>query len=658
MPKTPAKSAAPRNRERCNLSAVTDLQEFFGADSPLQTLLPGFQPRAGQAWMAEAVAEAIADCSNLIVEAGTGTGKTFAYLLPAMLSGRKTIISTGTKALQDQLYHRDLPLIGKLVGRPVETALLKGRANYLCLQRLDQTTGVAAPLGDDLNRVREWRHRTRTGDRAELIEVAEDSPVWQLVTSTADNCLGQQCPEYSQCHVVKARRDAQEADLVVVNHHLLLADLAMKEEGFVEFLPTAEAIILDEAHQIPDLAVQFFGVALGSRELESMIDDARALTLPLSQPDLQRRLDQLQTALRALRAAAPRNEGRYEIGEVHNDIREPLDNLAFALRDLQQAIGELGDSSVELEKLHERLLSAVERLTLLAGDDAWDGLRWIQINPRSLRLNLTPLDVSTKLNGLIDNSFQSWIFTSATLAVGEDFSHFTSRIGLADVAALTFPSPYSLAQNGMIYLPPGLPQPSDRGHTDAMLEAVTPLLDLTRGGMFCLFTSHRALNNAKQWFKRNKSTLGARQLLVQGDAPRDDLLRRFRRHGDAVLLGTGSFWEGVDVRGPALSVVAIDKLPFASPADPLMMARLEFIRRQGGNGFMDHQLPVAALSLKQGAGRLLRDESDYGVVVLCDPRITEKRYGRMFLQCLEPMPTTATLGDVSAFLAAHERKYG
>jgi ATP-dependent DNA helicase DinG len=208
----------------------------------------------------------------------------------------------------------------------------------------------------------------------------------------------------------------------------------------------------------------------------------------------------------------------------------------------------------------------------------------------------------------------------------------------------------------MIYLPPGLPQPSDRGHTDAMLEAVTPLLDLTRGGMFCLFTSHRALNNAKQWFKRNKSTLGARQLLVQGDAPRDDLLRRFRRHGDAVLLGTGSFWEGVDVRGPALSVVAIDKLPFASPADPLMMARLEFIRRQGGNGFMDHQLPVAALSLKQGAGRLLRDESDYGVVVLCDPRITEKRYGRMFLQCLEPMPTTATLGDVSAFLAAHERK--
>jgi len=635
---------------------VTDLQEFFGENSQLQTLLPGFQPRAGQAWMAEAVAEAIADCGKLVVEAGTGTGKTFAYLLPALLSGRKTIISTGTKALQDQLYHRDLPLIGKAVGRPVETALLKGRANYLCLQRLDQMTDIAPSLSDDLNLVREWRHRTRSGDRAELIEVAEDSSVWPLVTSTAENCLGQQCPEYSQCHVVKARRAAQEADLVVVNHHLLLADLAMKEEGFVEFLPDAEAIILDEAHQVPDLAVQFFGVALGSRELESMIDDARALTLPLSQPDLQRRLDQLQTAVRALRAAAPRNEGRYELGEVHDEIREPLDNLAHALHDLQQAIAELGGSSVELEKLHERLVSAAERLTLLASDDAWDGLRWVQVNPRSLRLNLTPLDVSTKLNELIDNGLQSWIFTSATLAVGEDFSHFTTRIGLADVTALTFPSPYSLAENGMVYLPPGLPQPSDRGHTDAMLEAVTPLLDLTSGGMFCLFTSHRALNNARKWFKHNKSVLGARKLLAQGDAPRDDLLRRFRRHKNAVLLGTGSFWEGVDVRGPALSVVAIDKLPFASPADPLMMARLEFIRRQGGNGFMDHQLPVAALSLKQGAGRLLRDQNDYGVVVLCDPRVTGKQYGKMFLRCLEPMPTTAALSDVAAFLAAHERK--
>ena len=295
---------------------MTNLTEFFGEDSPLKALLPGFQPRAGQAWMAEAVAEAIANSDKLVVEAGTGTGKTFAYLLPALLSGRKTIISTGTKALQDQLYHRDLPLISKAVGRPVQTALLKGRANYLCTQRLDHLTDIAPTLADDLNEVRAWRHRTDSGDRAELTDVAEDSAVWPLVTSTADNCLGQKCPAYSSCHVVKARRAAQEADLVVVNHHLLLADLAMKEEGFVELLPGAEAIILDEAHQVPDLAVQFFGVALGSRELERLVDEVRTATMPYANAELNRRVDALQTAIRVLRAEAPRQEGRHELGEL------------------------------------------------------------------------------------------------------------------------------------------------------------------------------------------------------------------------------------------------------------------------------------------------------------------------------------------------------
>jgi len=634
---------------------VKTLTDFFGEQSPLKDLLPGFQPRAGQGWMAEAVAEAISKSDKLVVEAGTGTGKTFAYLIPALLSGRKTIISTGTKALQDQLYHRDLPLVGKAIGRPVTTALLKGRANYLCLQHLDQVSDPASILLDDLNEVREWRYRTVSGDKAELIEVPEDSPIWPLVTSTADNCLGQKCPEYSQCHVVRARKAAQEADLVVVNHHLLLADLAMKEEGFVEFLPGAEAIILDEAHQVPDLAVQFFGVHLGSRELERLVEEARAATLPYSQPELNRRIDALQTAIRELRAEAPRKEGRHELNEVMTELREPFDNLAHTMYDVQVAIADLGDASIELEKIHEQLVGLAERLTILVSEDSWDGMRWLEIHPRSLQLHLTPLDVSEKLNGLINNAFQAWIFTSATLAVGDDFSHFGTRMGLIGVAGLTFPSPFPLQQNGLIYLPENLPQPSAPGHTDAMLEEVTPLLDMIDGGMFCLFTSHRALNNAKQWFKVNKSVLGGRTLLAQGDAPRDDLLRRFRQIGNAVLLGTGSFWEGVDVRGPALSVVAIDKLPFASPADPLMMARLEFIRRQGGNGFMDHQLPLAALSLKQGAGRLLRDQTDYGVVVLCDPRITGKRYGKMFLECLEPMPSTSALNEVSSFLAAHKR---
>ncbi len=634
---------------------MTDLAAFFAEQSPLQELLPGFQPRPGQAWMAEAVAEALADLDMLVVEAGTGTGKTFAYLLPALLSGRKTIISTGTKALQDQLYHRDLPLIGRAVGRPVATALLKGRANYLCLQRLDQLADVTANLLDDLNAVRAWRHRTTSGDRAELTDVAEDSMVWPLVTSTADNCLGQKCPEYSQCHVVKARRAAQEADLVVINHHLLLADLAMKEEGFVEFLPDAEAVVLDEAHQVPDLAVQFFGIALGSRELERLVDEIRVATVAVADSELRRRIDAMQTAVRTLRADAPRKEGKHDLAEVLPGIGAAGAGLRSAIDDLQTALVDLSESSVEIEKAHEQLLKAGERLSLLTSDDAWDGLRWLEVHPRSIRMHLTPLDVSQTLRGLIDNGRQSWVFTSATLAIGDDFSHFTSRMGLGDVRGLTFPSPYDVANNGLIYLPPGLPEPSNPSHTEGVLESVMPLLEVSTGGMFCLFTSHRALNAANQLLRERPDRLGGRTLLVQGDAPRDDLLRRFRSYGDAVLLGTGSFWEGVDVRGDALMVVAIDKLPFASPADPLMMARLEFIRRQGGNGFSEHQLPQAVLALKQGAGRLLRDMRDYGVIVVCDPRLTTRSYGKTFLRALEPMRQTASFDDVVEFFARHQR---
>lgn len=634
---------------------MIDLSDFFAEQSPLKDFLPGFQPRAGQAWMAEAVAEAIANLDKLVVEAGTGTGKTFAYLLPALISGRKTIISTGTKALQDQLYHRDLPLIGKAVGRPVTTALLKGRANYLCVHRLDQVDDIAPSLVGDYNAVREWRHRTDAGDRAELSDVAEDSSIWPLVTSTVENCLGQKCPQYGDCHVVKARRAAQDADLVVVNHHLLLADLAMKEGGFVEFLPGAEAIILDEAHQIPDLAVQFFGVALGSRELQRMVDEVQLAATPFMQADLQRRITKLDTAIKALRAEAPRQEGRHELDSVMPDMRASFDALRTALLDLQQGLESVGDGSADIDKLREQLLGMSERLALLSSDDSWDGLRWVEVNPRSIRFNLTPLDVSATLAGLIDNSHQAWVFTSATLAVGEDFSHFTARMGLGNVTALTFPSPYALEENGLVYLPGGLPEPSDPHHTDAVLEAVVPLFELTVGGIFCLFTSHRALNAAKKWFRANKSQLGGRKMLTQGSAPRDDLLRRFRDTGNAVLLGTGSFWEGVDVRGTALTIVAIDKLPFASPADPLMMARLEYIRRAGGNGFGEHQLPLAALAMKQGAGRLLRDEADHGVIVLCDPRITSRSYGKTFLKILEPMRSTSSLADVEAFFGRHEQ---
>ncbi|MCB1845035.1 MAG: ATP-dependent DNA helicase, partial [Halioglobus sp.] len=509
------------------------------------------------------------------------------------------IISTGTRALQDQLYHRDLPLIGKAVGRPLTTALLKGRANYLCLQRLEIASTDVPDTSRDIAEVRSWQRRTVTGDRAELTVVAEDSVVWPLVTSTLDNCLGQQCPLYSKCFVVKARRRAQEADLVVVNHHLLLADLAMKESGFVEFLPGADAIILDEAHQIPDLAAQFFGISLGSRELERLFDEIDAATLAFRDRELVRRLDRMRTAVRALRLAAPREQGRYELSRVLAELQMPFDKLRASLLDAEQALTQLAHASVDIAKLAEQLGVALERLAQLGSDDSWDGLRWLDVNARSIRLHLTPLDVSGTMRSLLHSGHQAWVFTSATLAVGDDFSHFSSRLGLGDAPGLRFPSPYALERHGLVYLPPGMPAPSDSEHTDCMMEAVMPLLEMTDGGVFCLFTSHRALDAARRWCKSRRRRLRGRPLLAQGSAPRDDLLQRFRQHGNAVLLGTGTFWEGVDVRGTALPVVAIDKLPFASPADPMTMARVEFIRRQGGNPFAEHQLPQAALTLKQ-----------------------------------------------------------
>ena len=606
--------------------------------------------------MAEVVLEAIENAGQLVVEAGTGTGKTFAYLLPALLAGRKTIISTGTKALQDQLYHRDLPLVAKAVGMPVTTALLKGRANYLCLERLEQLTEPAASLRADLNAVSRWRHRTEQGDRAELAEVAEDSAIWPLVTSTADNCLGQQCDFYNSCYVVKARRKAQEADLVVVNHHLLLADLAMKEGGFVEFLPGADAIILDEAHQIPDLAVQFFGVTLGTRELTRLLEETRAAVLPYADPGLRQRMDSVETAVRVLRADAPRQLGRHELDELMPVLGESLGGLMAAIADLLDALNALLEVSDVVEKLSEQWVAAGERLSVLIEESVWDGLRWLEVSRQSVRLNLTPLDVADKLGPLMSDGRQAWVFTSATLAVGEDFSHFADRLGLDGVRGLSFPSPFDLANNGIVYVPKGLPAPSERNHTAAFLEAVTALFAATEGGFFCLFTSHRALNAARDWFDQNgDDVLGERPLLVQGSAPRDDLTRRFRDEGNAVLLGTGSFWEGIDVRGQALTVVAIDKLPFASPSDPLTMARLEFLRREGGNGFMQHQVPQAVLALKQGAGRLLRSETDFGAVVLGDPRVTGKRYGQLFLDSLLPMPLSREPDEVVAFFAAQKR---
>ncbi|MEJ2603043.1 MAG: ATP-dependent DNA helicase [Gammaproteobacteria bacterium] len=635
---------------------MQSFRDLLGPESPLGATLGGFRPRPAQGMMAEAVAEALDAGDPLVVEAGTGIGKTFAYLIPALASDRRTIISTGTRALQDQLYHRDLPTVTRAIGRPVSTALLKGRANYLCLYRLEQVAGTsaAARYGRELADLERWRHETRSGDRREAVAIQEESGVWPLVTSTSENCLGQKCPFFDDCFVVRARRAAQKADVVVVNHHLLLADLALKEEGFVDFLPGVEALILDEAHQIPDLATRFFGISGGSRQAENLLQDLAAASLALGGSGLREAIGEATIAVRNVVAAAPSEPGRYELGAQVGVLHEPLASLRAALGDLVTALADVAGESAEAEALSEQLHDLHARLTAATDSDEEAGLYWFDVSRRSVRFHLTPLDVAPRLRALIDMSAAAWVFTSATLAVGEDFGHFLGRMGLDDARTLQFPSPYRLRERARVYLPRGLPAPAAPGYTEAAMSAAAPLLGMTGGGLFFLFTSYRALGIAADWWRDRAELLADRKLLVQGEAPRGDLLERFRAAGNAVLLGTSTFWEGVDVRGSALTGVVIDKLPFTSPGDPLLMARTEFIRRRGGNPFMEHQLPEAVLSLKQGAGRLIRDHDDYGVVVLCDPRIRSRRYGALFLEALAPMAVTDERDELASFYATFE----
>ena len=628
--------------------------DFFGVSSPLKSFLSGFRPRQGQANMSEDVMYAIENKQRLIIEAGTGIGKTFAYLVPALVSGKKIIISTGTKSLQDQLFHRDFPLITKVIGRPVTASLLKGRSNYLCLYRLDNASSNKKAISHDLHLVNKWRHQTATGDCSELIGVSEDSAVWPMVTSTIENCLGNKCPDYKDCYVVKARKIAQESGLVVINHHLLFADLVIKEEGFANFLPEAEVIILDEAHQIPDIATQFFGLSIGTIEIERLVKDALLITIPLNQPAVIKKIDNLKNAIRQFKLDAPKKEGRYEFFQIEDKVNKSLQEILLALEELKQILHPIIDTKDSIEKIFEITDIYHSRLLNIINPDLDDGLRWIDIKSRGIRLNMTPLDVGFRLRVLFSHIDQTWIFTSATIAIGSDFSHFRNRMGLNDAVEISYPSPYKLDDNALIYLPKNLIEVSNKGFTEGMLETTVKLLGLIGGGAFFLFTSNHSLREAEKWFDSRNNILKERPLLVQGRSPRDDMLKKFREHGNAVLLGTKSFWEGVDVRGNALNMVVIDKLPFKSPADPLMMARLEFIKKNGGNGFIEHQLPSAVLALKQGVGRLLRDQSDYGVIVICDNRIKNKNYGDTFIKSLSPMKFTESKEEVAGFLEKHK----
>ncbi|MDX3774424.1 ATP-dependent DNA helicase [Chromatiaceae bacterium AAb-1] len=626
----------------------------FAEHGTLAKHLDGFRPRDAQQQMAQAVTQAIENTQALVVEAGTGTGKTYAYLVPALLAGKKVILSTGTKNLQEQLYLRDLPRVQQALATPVQTALLKGRSNYLCLFRLEQHyhhVPVQDPqLIQDLSLIKKWAAETHTGDTGELTYIAEDSKALPYVTSTTDNCLGKDCPVYDDCYLVKARKKAQAADLVVVNHHLFFADLALKDTGFGELLPQMEVVIFDEAHQLPDIASDYFGEHVSSRLLLELCRDIDICckTELKDHPQLAKTADKLVSLVRDWRLLFPAEpqKGNWRELCLRPDMQVSLGRVNDAIEMLYQVLkSSLGRSDV-LDNCFERLAQARNRLLKLT-DVQQNGVSlWFETTRQHVSLHLTPLSIADKFNQVVFNQQRSWIFTSATLSVDEGFSHYTEQMGLQQAQTLLLHSPFDYQRQSLLCVPRFLPEPHQPAMLPALLKLAVELIKTNNGRCFFLFTSHRMLQQIADLLPAEVS----QPILVQGSTSKRILLEQFVKLDNAVLLGTGSFWEGVDVRGDTLSCVIIDKLPFASPDDPLLQARSEDCSLKGKDPFAEVQLPQAVITLKQGVGRLIRDVTDRGVLVICDNRLVTKPYGAVFLKSLPPMRRSRSLAQATEFL--------
>ena len=660
---------------------IAECSRALADAGPFAALVPEFRSRPQQDAMTRRVAEAIAGRSNLVVEAGTGVGKTFAYLVPAVLFGGKVVISTATRYLQDQIYEKDLPLVLEALNVAADTALLKGRSNYLCLERLEQawrSRSLDAERSDVIERVYRWSKTAPGGDISDFDGLGEDDPLWASMTSTSENCLGAGCPKYEQCCVVKARNRALEANLVVVNHYLLLADMTLKEEGFGQLLPEVGTVIVDEAHQLGDIADQFFSTAFTSHQVMQLLHDLRGEGDEAKTPALTDASAEVTAAVKAMVQALSRLPSREATSVALKD-----DNAAAAQRSLAWAIGRLADALRPLEGRSEQLDNLVKRcqdlqtqfmLVLAPGDDADGGadedtaedeepgtasqacarIGWYQAEANSFRFYSSPADVTPLLGEKQKLYDANWIYTSATLSLGGDFSYFLSRSGLDEgCACVALDSPFDYAEQAALYVPKNLPEPGRPGHTESVVEVAYPLLEMVQGsrggdagGAFFLFTSHRALKVAAEKIGGETDYT----LLVQGTAPKARLIRRFRAAPGAVLLGTASFWEGVDVRGAGLRCVIIDKLPFASPADPLTRGRSALAARAGRSYFREASLPEAVIALRQGIGRLIRDEADAGVVMIGDTRLRTRNYGRVFLDSLPPMKRCSRVESLRPYL--------
>ena len=639
---------------------MSSLPEIFSPDGPLARAISGYRIRDQQLEMAERIAAAIHSQAVFIAEAGTGTGKTFAYLVPALQSGGKVIVSTGTKTLQDQLFNKDLPMVRDALKAPVKIALLKGRANYVCPYHLQHAIidGRFLTREDaaDARRISVFAKTTQSGDKAECIEVSENSPVWSHATSTRDNCLGQDCPDYKECFVMAARREAMAADLVVVNHHLFFADVMLRDEGMAELLPACNTVIFDEAHQLPEVATLFFGDSVSTAQVLDLARDTRAEALTsardcLALPEASKTLEK---AAKDLRLAVGVDTGRFSYGQL-----EEKPDFAPALKALEEevaAFAALLETQAEraegLEKCWQRATELAQQLGQWQNLKDLSYVRWAEAFTHSLQLTSTPLNVAEIFRKQMGGHPRAWIFTSATLAVQGKFHHYCAELGLGDPDSACWHSPFDYGEQAILYAPLGMPDPNAWNYTDAVVEAAWPAVKAANGGAFFLCTSLRAMRRTHELLKAKLEDEGiAMPLLVQGEGSKNDLLQRFRHHGNSILVGSQSFWEGVDVRGEALSLVVIDKIPFAPPDDPVLSARIEQMKREGRNAFMEYQLPRAVINVKQGAGRLIRDESDKGVLMMCDPRLISKPYGRRVWQSLPPMKRTRELQVVLDFFA-------
>ncbi|OYO32375.1 helicase [Janthinobacterium sp. PC23-8] len=640
-----------------------DIERLFGAGGPLGPAVGSYKPRRSQTEMAKAIAHAIDSQTTLIAEAGTGTGKTFAYLVPALMWGGKTIVSTGTKNLQDQLFLRDIPTVRAALQAPVSVALLKGRSNYVCHYHLERTLQNGRMTSrDDVGHLREisrFIKMTSSGDKAELVKVPENAMIWNLVTSTRDTCMGAECQYYQDCFVMKARKEAQQADVVVVNHHLFFADVALKDTGVAELLPSANTIIFDEAHQLPDTATLFFGNTVSTSQILELCRDVLAEGLAHARGiDWAKTVTVVEKAARDLRLTFPQDIVRLSLPQIapSSDFFPALDTLKDELDGMVAVLDTQAERAETLEQCRVRGVELAQQLSswkfdpkarVVAGEEA---VFWVEAFSSSLQLHKTPLSIAPIFNNQREGTPRSWIFTSATLAVKNDFKHFSEQMGLTGEPSHTWPSPFDYGQQGLLFVPQNLPQPNSLGYTDAVIDCALPIIEAAGGRTFFLCTTLRAVKRAAERLADEFRQRGLDfPLFVQGDRGRTELLDQFRAAGNGVLIGSQSFWEGVDVRGDALSLVIIDKLPFAPPDDPVLAARIEVMEKQGKNGFMHHSLPEAIINLKQGAGRLIRDEGDRGVLMICDPRLISKPYGKRIWQSLPPFKRTRESSDVIEF---------